>query len=70
MDRRVVCIVLKLLTFHVIDSVPGDVQHMLICESVKNAIATQHNEVVEIRLQSELRYLRLSYYDTFFASIL
>ena len=71
MDRlRLQDVVLDLMTLDGIHLIPSRVKHLLVCQPIENAITAQDDEVMEVRLQSELGYLWLCNDDTFFTSIL
>jgi len=62
-------VVLNFTAFVGVDSIPDDIKDMLVIESVKDSIAAQDNEVMEIRLKSELRYFWLSNDDSILSTI-
>lgn len=52
-----------------IESIPSDVKHVLVRQTIKDAITAQHNKVVEVWLHCKLGNLGLRNYHTFFASV-
>ena len=50
--------------------VPRHIQHVLVRQSIKNAVTPQNYEIVEVRLKGELANLRLRNYDTLLSTIL
>ena len=61
---------LDFLTANWIDGVPGHIQHVLVCHSVKYPVAAENYEVMEVVFESELRYLRLCNYHALLTPVL
>ena len=56
------------LTFASLNGLPGTVLQLQVVKSVKDAIAAKDDEVMQVLLNSELSYFRLSYHNTLLAS--
>ncbi len=56
------------LTFASLNGLPGTVLQLQVVKSVKDAIAAKDDEIMQVLLNSELSYFRLSYHYTLFAS--
>lgn len=52
-----------------VHGVPRHIQHMLVCQPVKNAVTSQNDKVMKIGSQSKLRNFRLRDYYTFFTTV-
>ena len=50
--------------------VPGNIKYVLIIQAVKDAVAAEHQEIVEVRLHRELADLGLRNNNPVFTSIL
>jgi len=52
-----------------VESIPGDIEYVLVRQTIKDAITAHHYEVMEVWSYCELGNLWLRNYYTFFASV-
>jgi hypothetical protein len=67
---RLLYMFLNFSAFIGINSVPDDIKNVLVIQSIENTITAKYYKIMKIRFDSELRYFRLSNYNTITPSIL